>query len=418
VVSQVATTGREVLVTAQDKDGTLEGTALDAASGKVLWQHANTPADGIAGVGILPPMPVERSSGWLAVQVEGTGGQIALGDRYAYVARDSRTGKQVWRHPVSDTSTYSKCGNLFCFDTLDADYAGKLVAVDPETGRTRWSYATPVQFTVLSTDASTITIETLGKGTTVVELDAATGKVQWKAMGDAALGSGATTDGGWNGGTWGDVVISDLDAERPTDPAGTFAIDKRTGKRLWTAKGAHLPVEFLVGLGGVNSYGNAIGRGPLVLERSTFTATSYEVQALEGVDLHTGKVLWTIPAPISVDIKNDPFGSLPVGVVDASMTRAWVIGPKGSTSLGFEIATGSQVPVEGSGWAGVFSDTDGVRVPALKETFSAPLVLRHLTVPDKAVVAGGAPPSAYCATAGKVCAWLAGDGTLHGAPGH
>ena len=141
VVSQVAATDQEALVTAEDKDGTLEGTALDTATGKVLWQHANTPADGIQGVGILAPAPVKRSGGWLAVEIEDAGGKVALGDPYAYVARDSRTGKQVWRHPVSDTSTFIPCGNLFCFDTLDDQYAGTLVAVDPETGKTRWTYA-------------------------------------------------------------------------------------------------------------------------------------------------------------------------------------------------------------------------------------------------------------------------------------
>ncbi len=416
VVSQVAATDQEALVTAQDKDGTLEGTALDTATGKVLWQHANTPADGIQGVGILAPAPVKRSGGWLAVEIEDAGGKVALGDPYAYVARDSRTGKQVWRHPVSDTSTFIPCGNLFCFDTLDDQYAGTLVAVDPETGKTRWTYAASTQFTFVGADAKTIDIETLGTGTTVIGLDASTGKVLWTSSGAAALGTGATTDAGWNSAAWQDVVLADLDADSAHGPAGTFAIDRRTGKRLWTAKGAHLPIVFLVGLYRMNDFGTIQGDGPVVLEQSTFTSSTYEVRALEGVDLHTGKVQWTIPVNFSVKYA-DFAGTVPIGVVGADRTRAWVVDPTGSKPFGFDPATGRSVPVAGSGWSVTFGDSKEVKVPALDESFTGPVGTRHLSVPGPKAVAGGVPPAEYCAMAGKVCAWLAGDLKLHGAPG-
>ena len=140
------------------------------------------------------------------------------------------------------------------------------------------------------------------------------------------------------------------------------------------------------------------------------------MRTLEGVDLHTGKVQWTIPVNFSVKYA-DFAGTVPIGVVGADRTRGWVVDPTGSKPFGFDPATGRSVPVAGSGWSVTFGNSKEVKVPALDESFTGPVGPVTSRCRDRRPSPAACRRPSTAPWRARSARWSAGDMKLHGAPG-
>ena len=416
VVSSPTAADHEFFVTAQDPGGKLEGTAVDATTGKVLWQDRTVPADRIAGVGLPSPVPVKTARGWTVSQVESNGGQIALGLPYAYVGRDPRTGRELWRYPVVDTTESMPCGTLLCLDVLNASGTATLIAVDPTTGKKAWSMPIDTQFTFVDFSSTTAFIQTLGVGTTVMAVDEKSGHKKWSVAVAKGLGAGVTTDSGWNGGLVGTALMIDADSDG-TSPSGTIALDAATGKLLWAKPNMHFPIGMLNVL--VSSGSNATPAtaaakvNNVVLEHSTFSSTSYDLVSYMSFDVTSGKVRWTVPENHKIVTK----GLVPHSVVNDSLTDVWPFMANHVLLDGFAVATGKAVPKTGSGWEIQLAKGDGaqgqIAVPGQPDPYSPPVAAEHVSLPALTALAGGVPPASVSATATGTRAWVASDLRLH-----
>lgn len=416
-VSDPTAADNEFFVTAQNADKSLVGTAVDAVTGKVLWQDPMVLAGRIAGVGIPSPTPLEGSKGWVITQLEGNGGQIAAGDPFAYVGRDPRTGRVMWRFPVNDSTQSAACGKLLCVDTLASDGSAALVAVDPATGTQKWSLTLDGQFALVDVNATTVFMQTLSTGTTVIAVDLATGKKKWSVPVQESLGVGVTTDSGWNGGLLGKTLLIDVDSDGTT-PGGTIGLDAATGALWWVKRNMHLPTVTLNAL--VSSGSHATPPAPsttqdVVLEESTFTKTAYVLKAFTSIDLVTGKATWT--KPVNRTITEKTFQ--PMAVVSDSLRDVWPVLDGKTASSGFSVATGKLAPTSSTGWLVQLGKGSGpggqIAVLGESDPYTPPVTATSVIVPGLARAGGGGgPPASVSATGTSMRAWVTSDLQLHG----
>jgi outer membrane protein assembly factor BamB len=163
-------------------------TAVDLASGKVIWQQQ------YAAAYQKNQYAVKMARGPNATPLAAGGRLFTLGATGVLVAWDASTGKEIWRQDYSKQIDFSK---LFCGTSaspllaegrlvvqIGSDvHGGRVLALDPATGATVWEwkgagpgYASPV----LATVAGVAQIITL-TNSTIVGLDAAKGAQLWSA---------------------------------------------------------------------------------------------------------------------------------------------------------------------------------------------------------------------------------------------
>jgi eukaryotic-like serine/threonine-protein kinase len=98
--------------------------ALDAADGRVLWS-------------------LEESGGWIIATPLVTDDHVLFGasDGQRFYALDRSTGEVAWTIPVF-TRVFGTAV-LVGDDVVFGGFNGKLMGVDPESGKVRWTYQTP-----------------------------------------------------------------------------------------------------------------------------------------------------------------------------------------------------------------------------------------------------------------------------------
>ena len=412
-VSPVLASDDEFFVTIQRPDKSLAGVAVDAATGKVLWEQSTVVSNRIPGMGLPSPQPVKGAHGWVVVQLESTGGQIALGaPEYAYVAREERTGRRLWSYPVRYTIEVDACGEVVCVESETSDNNTEVVGLDADSGAKRWAVPSRASTTVLASDATSLVTLSLGLGSTLTSIDYTTGATRWTFRSAVALGAGATSDGGWNATRSGNVLIVNLGSSSGS-PNGSFALDVNTGKLVWVRKGADTAIEFPL-----TFQITPPGEGPsvpadrpLVVERAIETDKSFDTTLMQGLRASTGESLWSIPLKFHY-VYN---GAEPLSVISQTGQVAWIRDPTTKTPVGINLATGASVPARGVGWKVSVPFDTSVKVPGVG-SFTPPYVTTQVSVPDLKPRDGGTPPLFLDAISASSVAWLGANNVLTAAP--
>jgi outer membrane protein assembly factor BamB len=182
--SPVVSGGRAFAHSRRDPDELV--TALDAATGKVLWQQKY-------------PAPFNKNQYAVKMAKGPNSTPIVIGSRVmtmgatgVLTAWDAATGKQLWRSDFSKTVDTSKlfCGTaasplvvsgLLVVQVGSDVGGGQILALDPATGRAKWTwtgpgpgYASPVELSA----AGTPQVVTM-TNRSIVGLDAKTGTELW-----------------------------------------------------------------------------------------------------------------------------------------------------------------------------------------------------------------------------------------------
>jgi outer membrane protein assembly factor BamB len=184
--SPIVSGGRVFVHSRTDPDEVL--TALDLATGKVVWQQR------YAAAFAKNSYATSMAKGPNATPLAAGGRVFTLGVTGILTAWEAATGRQVWRQDYSSRvdSTKLFCGTaaspLLVSGALVVQVGsdtkgGQILALDPATGATRWTwtglgpgYASPV----VVSPGGTAQLVTLTEGS-VIGLDPATGKELWAA---------------------------------------------------------------------------------------------------------------------------------------------------------------------------------------------------------------------------------------------
>jgi outer membrane protein assembly factor BamB/plastocyanin len=257
-------------------------TALDLASGKLLWNSSDASGIGaIDGDGIVLRSTATRGSGYDLVRIRRADGglvwrtelgQIAsnwgvvIANGVGYVpsgsdllAFDPATGKPVWRTPLAAPASGGV--SVGSGAVVVGDQKGVLYALDPSTGTIKWK--TDTNATTIGQPSiahGTISIAATGATNDYLTLDAATGAVKWRFT--------ATSGEEFLGGAIG------ADAIYATNRSGKlWALDAGTGALKWS----------------ISMDANA----PTLIGSTLFLTTSSGM--LIAVDTGEGSKLWTFP---------------------------------------------------------------------------------------------------------------------------
>jgi outer membrane protein assembly factor BamB len=197
-------------------------TVMDARTGKVRFTRPWSPSARYPGMGVGRP----ALAGNVVVAMEADGLQTLI------VGRDSATGKELWKHGVSETFGPFVCGNLVCSEDDWSLESAALVARDPATGDVEWTSPGSQTYAYNSDD---LLVELNLKEPTVRSIDPATGQERWKTDLAATLGPQTLTvisDGQLAGQT---LVLES--SAGPDTVNGTIGLDPATGAVRWSHPG-------------------------------------------------------------------------------------------------------------------------------------------------------------------------------------
>jgi outer membrane protein assembly factor BamB len=194
-------------------------TGYDAATGEVRW---NSPVDGAPGAAFALDNPGAAADG-----------RVHVGLENAVRGLDAATGATLWETPLTDLKTVTVAGATV-YGTGGAPTAqSTLVALDAGTGRERWRRTVEDRYGRIAVHDGTVYVDG-GHGVGLSALDAETGEPRWELGRDTAstramYGTAPVVAGDtcYIGG----IRIGGLDA----DPAFTlFAHDTATGEERWS----------------------------------------------------------------------------------------------------------------------------------------------------------------------------------------
>lgn len=220
-------------VTDLRKDGTLETSVVELATGKRLWSRPSTMAGRVAGMGVQPP----------AIAGSGTPGQTVVADVEAegatpfLVARDVRTGEERWTRQVGTTFGPARCGRYLCLSENTARKDAHFAAVDPATGKTVWQM--PGIGEVEWSDGLHTVVFRMAAHPVLESHELATGKIVWSYPVEKAVGNGVNLSGGWSFGALGDDTLVGYVAPyqarqgKELSAYGFFALRISDGTQVW-----------------------------------------------------------------------------------------------------------------------------------------------------------------------------------------
>jgi outer membrane protein assembly factor BamB len=248
-------------------------TALDAGSGKVLWQT------GYAAPFEMNPATKQHGPGPKSTPVFFNGRLYSIGMTGVITAWEAASGKQLWQkrgtgEPMEYTThAFSPMvdGSHVIFHVGGKD-AGALTAFDVATGEVRWNwagdapgYASPI----VAEFAGTRQIVTPTK-TKIVGVDAATGALLWERPLLHQFNSNAITP----------IVSGETIIVAGTGPLMAFAVAKRgpqwTTEQLW--ENPELPLRFAT---------------PVAAGDTLFGLSGRNAGQYYAMDARSGKTLWT-----------------------------------------------------------------------------------------------------------------------------
>lgn len=223
-------------VTGLRKDGVLETAVFNLADGKHLWSKPATMLGRLAGMGVQPPALAGTEGKPVVVAVEPS---TKGGKRGAVVARDARSGAEIWTRPVHSTFGPVRCGSYVCVSDSTARSNAEFVALDPTTGNELWKMPGIAQ--VQWSDADRVALFRLAKQPSVEVRDVKTGRTMWSFPVRKAVGANVNVSGGWSFGVNGDTLVGYLgpyqkEAGKPLSSFGFFALRLSDGERLWARK--------------------------------------------------------------------------------------------------------------------------------------------------------------------------------------
>jgi outer membrane protein assembly factor BamB len=248
-------------------------TALDAASGKVVWQA------GYAATFTMNPATKQHGPGPKSTPVFFNGRLYSIGMTGTVTAWDAASGKQVWQKAGSGpemlytTHAFSPLvdGAHVIFH-LGGNDKGALTAFDLNTGAVRWSwtgdgpgYASPVVATL--DGVRQIITPTQVK---IVGIDAATGALIWERPMVHQFVSNSITP----------IVSGQTVIVAGTGPLFAFAVARRAGQ--WTTEqiweNTDLPLRYTT---------------PVIFGDMLFGLSGRNSGQYYAMDAKTGKTLWT-----------------------------------------------------------------------------------------------------------------------------
>lgn len=258
----------------QTEDGVV--TALDAPTGKVLWQNTTT------GTSVQTPAVAGD-----IVYLTTIGGKL--------VALDAKTGAEKWR--VGDELAIDSAPVVLDGVVYVGSDAGKVDAVDATTGETRWEATISGPLWRSLTIGDGLVFAGTSKGE-IEALDLATGKEQWQFTGADTSQSVGTP------------LFHD-DTVYMSNAGIMYALDAKSGKKLWErefagARPATSAGQFLISTsadGGVYAFDAATGAegwtidtgedtnaAPVVVANVVYVAS--QEGSIRALDAATGAAFW------------------------------------------------------------------------------------------------------------------------------
>ncbi|ETK31002.1 outer membrane protein assembly factor BamB family protein [Microbispora sp. ATCC PTA-5024] len=389
-----ATVGAGVAAaTSMKADGTLETVALDLASGRTLWTHAATMAGRLPGMGVQAPATVETGGGQAVV--------VALDptpqgkDKVTLVARDARTGRQIWTRPVHSTFGPQRCGPYVCLSENTALSSARVVVLGPKDGKVQWRLQGIAE--VEWSDQARVVLLRLASHPVLESHDVKTGKVVWQLPIEQALGEGVDMSGGWAFGATGDKLVGYVapytnPQTKQTSTFGLFSARLSDGAVDWMR-----PSVVRVYPSGNPAF------APVV--RPVDEQGQYG--GFARLDAETGRVLGQI-TPTQVP-----------------GTGWWLAFPPGMDKLGFlkrdapgtvfDLSTGEPTPVKGaSGWSFCVTDPKPLALRGMTPGFYSIAALCEFDLATgRRVTSSTPPPSWFTGSQNGWRIWRDERGALH-----
>ncbi|RCG31297.1 hypothetical protein DQ384_11300 [Sphaerisporangium album] len=237
-VSRAAVAAGVATLTSMRPDGSLETAALDLTSGKKLWTHPAAIAGRLPGMGVQPPAAVPTAPGQAVVAAVAPAGKPGAGRKWnaALVARDARTGRQLWSRPVHSTFGPQRCGGYLCLSENTALASARMVVLDPLTGAVLWK--APGIAEVEWSDSSKVVMLHLATHPVLASRDLKTGRPAWQLPVEQALSPGVDLSGGWAFGASGGDLVGYVAPYTPpgkkkTSSFGLFSVALADGTVNW-----------------------------------------------------------------------------------------------------------------------------------------------------------------------------------------
>jgi outer membrane protein assembly factor BamB len=243
--------------------------AFDLATGRQRWGPVKTPFD--PGETSVASVPVLGDG--LVFVVYHDGDPVTRRPDMVQ-ALDAGTGAVRWSYTGGHTDFGDPPELCVAGDAVVANTGGRLVALDGTTGAERWSYKDAAFYTSPAFGAGLVCTgsnQLVAGNTTVLAVDAATGKARWRTASDSpsnvtrtrmTVARGVVYRYGWDG-------------------HGVVALELATGRQLWSASG------------GVTDHGL-----PLMVSGDTVYSTTTDVvsRTMIALDAATGANRWTFTA--------------------------------------------------------------------------------------------------------------------------
>lgn len=226
-VSRTAVGSGVVAVTGLRPDGTLETVVDDAASGRRLWARPATMSGRLPGMGVQPP--AVAGSVVVALEPKEGGPWKAM-----LVAREARTGDQVWARGVDSTFGPAACGANVCLSESTARKNVRFVVLEGDTGRVLWRLRGLAE--VEHSGADRIVVLRMARRPVLAAHAPDTGRKLWSFPVEEAVGTGIDLSGGWSFGTSGDLLLGQIAPARRGEGLsayGFFALRLDDGRPVW-----------------------------------------------------------------------------------------------------------------------------------------------------------------------------------------
>jgi outer membrane protein assembly factor BamB len=251
--------------------------ALDALTGKLLWQHLMSPATARTQFLVPADGAVIAANGYTGVAPTGwEGGAYAL---------DPGTGKLLWSAQAVFVSGLAAAGDtVYAGAAIKDPDTGGVTALSTSTGALLWTFDFPTTVDVnggLTVTGGVVYVNT-SKGE-IFALSAASGNQLWRFADPAATFNNGilVTDG----------ILYTSSAHDKKDNAGAvlFALQARTGRLLWQHPLGATPFG--------DSAGLATGGGLIfaAVLREPPGSSDPGVGVLSALNATTGQLLWQVP---------------------------------------------------------------------------------------------------------------------------
>ncbi|MBP2707173.1 PQQ-binding-like beta-propeller repeat protein [Microbispora sp. RL4-1S] len=392
-VSRATVGGGVAAATSMKPDGALETVALDLATGRTLWSHPATMIGRLPGMGVQAPATVEIGGGHAVVVALDPASRPR--EKATLVARDARTGRQLWTRPVHSTFGPQGCGPYVCLSENTALASARMVVLDPRDGRQLWRL--PGISEVEWAGPDKVVVLRLASHPVLEAYALKTGKVSWQLPIEQALGDGVDLSGGWAFGATEDKIVgyvapfTDPQTKR-TSTFGLFSARLSDGAVDWMR-----PNVVRVYPSGNPAY------APVV--RPVDEQGQYG--GFARLDAETGRVLGQI-TPTQVP-----------------GTGWWLAFPPSMDKLGFlkrdapgsvyDLSTGEPTPLKGAnGWSFCVTDPKPLSLRDMTPGFYSIAALCEFDLATgKRITSSSAPPSWFTGSQAGWRLWRDEKGALH-----